>query len=93
MIECDALVIGGGGAGARAALEAKKRGAKVCLVTKGKFGETGSTNFVASETLGINAAFGYEDERDNPEIHLKDTIETGLKVYDEKMAKILAYEA
>ena len=93
MIECDALVIGGGGAGARAALEAKKRGAKVCLVTKGKFGETGSTNFVASETLGINAAFGYEDERDTPEIHLKDTIETGLEVYDEKMAKILAYEA
>lgn len=93
MIECDVLVIGGGGAGARAALEAKRRGAEVCLVTKGKFGETGSTNFIASETLGINAAFGYGDERDNPEVHLKDTIETGLGVCNEKMAKILAYEA
>ena len=93
MIECDVLVIGGGGAGARAALEAKRRGAEVCLVTKGKFGETGSTNFIASETLGINAAFGYADERDNPEVHLKDTIETGLGLCNEKMARILAYEA
>ena len=40
-VDTDVLVIGGGGAGARAALEASAAGAKVILAVKGKFGITG----------------------------------------------------
>ena len=41
VVETDVLVIGGGGAGARAALEASAAGARVTLAVKGKFGITG----------------------------------------------------
>jgi len=78
-IPADVLVIGGGGAGSRAALSAKisNPGLNVTLATTGKYGFSGSTNFFASETLGINAPFNYENDGDNPQIYLEDIIETG----------------
>ncbi|MGE5618176.1 MAG: FAD-binding protein, partial [Sphingomonadaceae bacterium] len=42
VLDADVLVIGGGGAAARAALEARQRGATVAMVMKGQFGKCGA---------------------------------------------------
>lgn len=57
----DVLVVGGGAAGSRAAYEAKSvhPELKVLLVMAGRYGMSGSTNLMASESLGINAPFNY----------------------------------
>ena len=76
---CDVLVIGGGAAGSRAAYEAKRAypGLDVLLVVAGGFGSSGSTNLIASESLGINAPFNFEGDGDNPDVFYRDIIETG----------------
>ena len=51
-IESDVLVIGGGDAGARAALEAHKAGASVTLALKGRFGVTGVRRSGATGSAG-----------------------------------------
>jgi succinate dehydrogenase/fumarate reductase flavoprotein subunit len=45
IIETDVLVVGGGGAADRAAIEAHDAGAKVLLITKGRLGMTGATAY------------------------------------------------
>ena len=82
-IVTDILVVGGGGAGSRAALTAKMSDPdlKVMLATTGKYGFSGSTNFFASETLGINAPFNYENDGDNPEIYKNDILHWNLMRY------------
>jgi fumarate reductase (CoM/CoB) subunit A len=94
-IVTDILVIGGGGAGSRAALTAKMSDPdlKVILATTGKYGFSGSTNFFASETLGINAPFNYENDGDNPEIYKNDILETGLSLASEELCEIISKEA
>lgn len=68
--ETDVLVIGGGGAGASAALLAQENGAKVILVTKLRFGDA---NTVMAQG-GIQAA---DRPNDNPAIHYLDVIGGG----------------
>ena len=76
---CGVLVIGGGAAGMRAAYEAKKAraGLDVLLIGSGGTGMGGSTNLVASEALGINAPFNFENDGDTPDIYYQDTVQTG----------------
>ncbi len=63
MIElaCDVLVVGAGAAGSRAALEAKRchPELRVVLAIAGRQCKTGSTQLIASESLGINAPFNF----------------------------------
>jgi fumarate reductase (CoM/CoB) subunit A len=94
-IYTDVLVIGGGGAGSRAAYEAKRfaKELKVALVVGGAYGASGSTCFVGSETLGINAPLGCADPTDSPEVYLEDMIDTGLGVANENLCRIIAYES
>lgn len=94
-ISTDVLIIGGGGAGSRAALSAKllNPDLDVTLATTGKYGFSGSTNFFASETLGINAPFNFEDDGDNPQIYKDDMVKTGLGLADEKLCEIISREA
>ncbi len=70
MIETDVLIIGGGGAGASAALLAQENGAKVTLVTKLRFGDA---NTMMAQG-GIQAADRLED---SPAIHYLDVIGGG----------------
>jgi succinate dehydrogenase/fumarate reductase flavoprotein subunit len=70
VLETDVLVIGGGGAGASAALLAQESGAKVTLVTKLRFGDA---NTMMAQG-GIQAADRAED---NPAIHYLDVIGGG----------------
>jgi fumarate reductase (CoM/CoB) subunit A len=94
-MHCDVLVIGGGAAGSRAAYEAKKAypGLNVTLAVSGKYGESGSSNLVASEALGINAPFNFMNDGDNADIYYQDTVTTGGGLGDPSLCRIIADES
>jgi len=83
------LVIGSGGAGLRAAIEAKQAGMEVMIIGKRKK-EDVHTVLAAG---GINAAFGNVDAEDTWEQHFADTIIEGYELSDAKTVEIMAKEA
>src|SRR5215471_6122542 len=87
--EHDVLVIGAGGAGLRAAIEASAAGVRVGLVCKSLLGKA---HTVMAEG-GIAAALANVDERDNWKVHFADTMRGGQYVNDWRMAQIHAQEA
>ncbi len=87
--EHDVLVIGAGGAGLRAAIEASARGARVGLVTKSLLGKA---HTVMAEG-GIAAALANVDERDDWQTHFADTMRGGQYVNNPTMAELHAKEA
>lgn len=91
-VKTDVLVIGGGGAGSRAAIETDKLGAETTVVCKGKYGKSGCTPNSASEWMAYGAALGIADPRDSPEAHFQDIVKTGAYVCDHNLAKLIAYE-
>jgi succinate dehydrogenase/fumarate reductase flavoprotein subunit len=97
MIEltCDVLIVGGGAAGSRAALEAKRTGKDldVLIAVAGKYGQSGSTGLIASESLGINAPFNFEGDGDTPDIYFEDIVQTGGGLADPKLCRIIADES
>ncbi len=94
-IDCDILVVGGGAAGTRAAYEAKRADGKlkVLLSVAGELGTSGSSNLMASESLGINAPFNYMGDGDNPDIFYGDILETGAGLSDPALCRVIADEA
>jgi len=92
-IDCDVLVIGGGGAGLRAALEAKNNEVDVVLLQKGCLGSSGITACGTAEVAGYASPDGAKDPEDNPDVHYKDIIESGKGVCNKELAKILVEEA
>ncbi len=88
-------MIGGGAAACRAAYEAKKLypDLKVLMVLTGTLGKSGSTNLIASESLGINAPFDFIKDGDSPDIYYQDMIETGGGLSDIGLCRIIADEA
>jgi succinate dehydrogenase/fumarate reductase flavoprotein subunit len=92
-IRTDVLVVGGGGAAVRAAIEAVRTGASVRLVSKGRLGGAGLTATAWSEILSIGAALGHADPRDNPEVHYRDTMARGEGFCDPRLVRVLAEEA
>lgn len=93
IIGIDVLVIGTGGAGCRAAMEAFYGGSNVALVTKGYFAKSGTTAYRVADTAGYNAADGVVDPHDNPDEHYGDIIAAGLGMAYPNLARILAEEA
>jgi fumarate reductase (CoM/CoB) subunit A len=89
-VDTDVLVIGGGGAGALAAIYAAREVPQVSLVEKGIFGQAGCTRMGA---FSMCAAFGNADPRDNPEVHMKDTIKGGQFINNQELVEVYAYEA
>src|ERR1700688_2771807 len=87
--EHDVLVIGAGGAGLRAAIEASATGVKVGLVCKSLLGKA---HTVMAEG-GIAAALANVDERDNWKVHFSDTMRGGQYVNNWRMAQLHAQEA
>jgi succinate dehydrogenase / fumarate reductase flavoprotein subunit len=87
--EHDVLVIGAGGAGLRAAIEASAAGVRVGLVCKSLLGKA---HTVMAEG-GIAAALANVDERDNWKVHFTDTMRGGQYVNQWRMAELHAKEA
>src|SRR5262244_96726 len=87
--EHDVLVIGAGGAGLRAAIEAAAHGVSVGLVCKSLLGKA---HTVMAEG-GIAAALANVDPRDNWQVHFRDTMRGGKMLNNWRMAQLHAQEA
>jgi succinate dehydrogenase / fumarate reductase flavoprotein subunit len=88
-IEHDVLVIGAGGAGLRAAIEAANHGARVGLICKSLLGKA---HTVMAEG-GAAAAMGNVDDRDSWRVHFADTMRGGQYMNNWRMAELHAKEA
>ncbi len=86
---CDVLIVGAGGAGLRAAIEAFDKGAKTLIVCKSLMGKA---HTVMAEG-GIAAALGNVDPKDSWQVHFSDTIVEGQYLSNWRMAEIFAKEA
>jgi succinate dehydrogenase / fumarate reductase flavoprotein subunit len=87
--EHDVLVIGAGGAGLRAAIEASAHGLSVGLVCKSLLGKA---HTVMAEG-GVAAALGYVEPKDNWKVHFRDTMKGGRYLNQWRMAQLHAMEA
>ncbi|HWM88952.1 MAG TPA: FAD-binding protein, partial [Kofleriaceae bacterium] len=87
--EYDVLVIGAGGAGLRAAIEASAAGVKVGLVCKSLLGKA---HTVMAEG-GVAAALANVDERDSWQVHFADTMRGGQYLNNWRMAELHAKQA
>ena len=85
----DVVIIGAGGAGLRAAIEASAQGAKTALVCKSLLGKA---HTVMAEG-GVAAALANLDTRDKWEVHFRDTMKGGKFLNQWRMAQIHAHEA
>jgi succinate dehydrogenase flavoprotein subunit len=87
--EYDVVVVGAGGAGLRAAIEASARGARTALVCKSLLGKA---HTVMAEG-GVAAALANVDTRDNWQVHFRDTMKGGQFLNQWRMAQLHAQEA
>ena len=87
--EHDVLIIGAGGAGLRAAVEASASGARVAIISKSLLGKA---HTVMAEG-GIAAAMGNVDDRDDWRVHFADTMRGGQYLNNWRMAELHAKEA
>src|SRR5213595_3264835 len=87
--EYDVVVIGAGGAGLRAAIEASAQGVRTALVCKSLLGKA---HTVMAEG-GIAAAMGNVYEEDNWKVHFRDTMRGGKMLNNWRMAQLHAQEA
>jgi len=85
----DVLVVGAGGAGLRAAIEAAEQGVSVGLVCKSLLGKA---HTVMAEG-GVAAALANTDTRDSWKVHFRDTMRGGKMLNNWRMAQLLAQEA
>ncbi len=87
--ECDVLIIGAGGAGLRAAVEASGAGASVTVLSKSLLGKA---HTVMAEG-GMAASMGHVDDRDNWKVHVTDTLRGGQYLNNWRMAELHAQQA
>ncbi|MFJ2703358.1 fumarate reductase/succinate dehydrogenase flavoprotein subunit [Streptomyces sp. NPDC087428] len=85
----DVVVVGAGGAGLRAAIEARERGARTAVICKSLFGKA---HTVMAEG-GIAASMGNVNSRDNWQVHFRDTMRGGKFLNQWRMAELHAKEA
>ncbi|MER6316400.1 fumarate reductase/succinate dehydrogenase flavoprotein subunit [Streptomyces sp. NPDC001581] len=85
----DVVVVGAGGAGLRAAIEARERGARTAVICKSLFGKA---HTVMAEG-GIAASMGNVNEGDNWQVHFRDTMRGGKFLNQWRMAELHAKEA
>jgi succinate dehydrogenase / fumarate reductase, flavoprotein subunit len=85
----DVIIIGAGGSGLRAAIEAQERGLRVALICKSLLGKA---HTVMAEG-GMAAAMGHVWSEDNWQVHFRDTMRGGKMLNNWRMAQIHAQEA
>lgn len=86
---CDVLIIGGGSAGLRAAIEAYDAGANVLIISKSSKGDP----HTVLARGGINAALGTMDPEDSWIIHAADTLREGEFIADYERVELLCKRA
>jgi glycine/D-amino acid oxidase-like deaminating enzyme len=86
---CDVLIIGGGSAGLRAAIEAHDAGAHVLIISKSRKGDP----HTVLARGGINAALATMDPEDNWMIHAADTLREGEFLADYNKVEVLCKNA
>ncbi|MFH1490854.1 MAG: FAD-binding protein, partial [Pseudomonadota bacterium] len=86
-LEMDVLVIGAGGTGLRAAIEAHNLGAKVLVVSKGIY----PSGCVTATAMG--AMLAPFDRQDSVERHIEDTLRGGHFLNDSALVRILVQDA
>jgi len=88
-IDTDVLVIGAGGAGSRAAIEASKNNVHVTLLSKELLGKA----HTCMAEGGYNAPLANVDPADNWQVHFKDTVVGGAWLNNQRLVEILVKEA
>ncbi len=86
IIQTEVLVIGGGGAGLRAALAARERGAEVTIVSKTPLGKSTCTYLAAGFFSAASEGFSKAD-------HLRVTLQVGKGINERALVEIVANEA
>src|SRR3978361_815286 len=86
--EYDVLVIGAGGAGLRAAIEAREHGLRTAIICKSLFGKA---HTVMAEG-GIAASMGNVNSKDSWQVHFRDTLRGGKFLNNPRMAELHAKE-
>lgn len=89
-VSSDVLIIGSGGAGARAAIEVDEEGLKPLIVSKGLSFRSGCTGMAEG---GYNAVFKAVDKDDSLETHVYDTLKGGSYLNDPELVDILVEES
>ncbi len=92
IVETGVLIVGGGGAAARAALEASDKGARVLMAVKGRLGHSGATVYPVS-LYGTFQAYDGDDPGDSIDCHYQDILAAAQGACDPKLARILADES
>src|SRR5690242_3516358 len=85
----DVVVVGAGGAGLRAAIEAREQGMRVAVICKSLFGKA---HTVMAEG-GIAASMGNVNSNDNWQVHFRDTMRGGKFLNNPRMAELHAKES
>src|SRR5882757_2335296 len=85
----DVVVVGAGGAGLRAAIEARERGMRTAVICKSLFGKA---HTVMAEG-GIAASMGNVNPNDSWQVHFRDTMRGGKFLNNPRMAELHAKEA
>src|SRR5881296_3809873 len=85
----DVVVVGAGGAGLRAAIEARELGKRTAVICKSLFGKA---HTVMAEG-GIAASMGNVNSRDSWQVHFRDTMRGGKMLNNWRMAQLHAQEA
>lgn len=89
VIETGVLVVGGGGAGCRAAIEAHDQGADVLMILKGRLGNSGCTL-----NVGTSAAVGpWAQDGDSDDLSMRDLLAHGGFLGIQELAKVLVEES
>lgn len=88
--QTDVLVIGAGGAGARAAIAAAEAGAQVILTSKGPLARSGITPLAQ---WSLEAAMAHENPADSTRQHFLDIVREGRNLCDQNLAEVMAAEA
>ena len=93
-MEVDVLIIGGGAAACRAAIEAKKLGVKVAIIDKGRFGSSGATAFHRIARISAYmAGISNTEPQTTPQDHYEDVLNAAQNMADEELVKLVATEA
>jgi len=88
IVPVEVLVVGGGGAASRSAIEASKY-AQTAIAVDGVYGRAGTTT---TGMGGMNVALGNFDPRDNWRVHYEDTIRGGQYLNNQELVEVFAKE-